>query len=485
MRRDSLIVALGGAASPRLHIPFLVSMLAVLLAPGPVVASERGPELTEPPGDRLAALECRGDLRPAPRPPVLLVPPTIASPEEAWSWGYQKILLERGHGVCTVRLPDFGFGDAQRSAEYVVTAIREVARRSGRRLSVLGHSQGGFQPLFALRVWSDAARHVDDFVGLGGVYDRGSRWAREQLDPRTRTPESRPYCTEGCVPWLTQFASGSRLLGALAKRALPPGPSYTAIATLSDETVTPQPEANELPRGSRGRSVQIQDVCPGRHYPSPGGTLPANHASLWGDAAAHALVLDALDHRGPADPERIPRSVCLKATYDGLDPVGFARAMASLLPRFAEPQQEVKAEPPLRCNLDPHCEDPRSWAVPLLESAFLWPPVVRAVGHCPGGCRRGRTALLRIRARAAGWLMVRFDRLTGGQNVASGIGGRFRLSDGERVIRLDARGCRSGRSRIRCRPLRPGGYVLRLETKPDDGGYWTRERKLRLRVARR
>lgn len=469
------------------RVPLLLAMLAVSLLPGLAFAAEPGPKLTEPPGDRLAALKCYGELAASPRPPVLLVHGTIMTPDEAWSWGYQKVLLERGHSVCTVRLPEFGFGDAQRTAEYVATAILEVGRRSGRRLSIVGHSQGGFQPLFALRVWPAAADYVDDFVGLAGAYDRGSERAREQMDPSTRTPASRPFCTDDCVPWLTQQASGSKLLGELGKRDLPAGPSYTAIGTLYDEYITPQPHANQLPRGRPARSIQIQDVCPGRRFgpPSRPSYFPVDHASMLGDAVAHALVLDALDHPGPADPERIPRSVCLKAPYDGLDPVGFARSMATVLPRFAEPQKEVEKEPPLRCNLDPQCADRHSWAIPLLDSARLSPPAIRAARHCPGGCRRPRTALLRVSARAPGWLVLSFKRLGGGRHAARRIGDRLRLSTDEHSIRLRARSCRRRDGRIRCRPLPTGAYGVQLKTKSDDGGYWTRERVLRLQVTRR
>jgi triacylglycerol lipase len=42
-------------------------------------------------------------------------------------------------------------GNAQVSVEYVVWAIRHVAQVSGRKVSIIGHSQGAFLPSYALR----------------------------------------------------------------------------------------------------------------------------------------------------------------------------------------------------------------------------------------------------------------------------------------------------------------------------------------------
>lgn len=428
----------------------LATLIAVFMPTASASAAPREPRLTEPRAERLAALECHGDLKTSPRPPVLLVPGTITTPDETWSWGYRKLLLERGHGVCTVALPDYGFGDAQHAVEYVVTAIRVLGRRSSRRFSIVGFSQGGLLAVFALRVWPTAASHVDDLVGLAGVYDRGSEWARREIDPATRTTESHAYCSDACAASLTQEASGSNLHTALATRRLPAGLTYTAVGTRYDEQVTPQPEANELPPAAARRSVQIQDICPGRRYPSSGGHFPVNHASLLGDAVAHALVLDALDHPGPADPSRVSRAICLKTTYDGVDWPRFAAAAPDFGPRSAEPEHEVEEEPALRCNLAPECADRRSWAAPLLESV-----------------RVAETALT-VRVRAAGWLRLRPQRRGGspGRRVRRHT---IRLRRGDQLIPLDA--------------LRGGSYRVRLETKPLRGGYWTRERAVRIRGA--
>lgn len=319
----------------RRHAAAVLCALGCLLAAAPAApARPPGPALQDPEADRLAAIACEGDLAGAPRIPVLLVHGTGVTSKENWSWGYEHDLLARGHGVCTVQLPDRGWVDTQRSVEYVVTAVREMVRRSsGRKISIVGHSQGAALPVYALRIWPDLAPSVEDFVGLSGVYLNGSQAIRDD-------------CSDGgCVASFWQFATGSKLLAALAGRPVPPGPSLTAIGTLADEVVTPQPHANELPEG---RSVEIQDVCPGRRYTQ-------DHIFMAADAVAHALAIDALDHPGPADPARIPRTICAEAVFHELDPVGLAQTLPALAHSFTLSGPDVPAEPALRCYLAPPC----------------------------------------------------------------------------------------------------------------------------------
>jgi hypothetical protein len=63
-------------------------------------------------------------------------------------------------------------------------------------------------------------------------------------------------------------------------------------------------------------NVAVQDLCP---------TDTADHIAVgtW-DPVAYALAMDALDHSGPADPRRIPKSVCSEVFMPGVDPIGFA-----------------------------------------------------------------------------------------------------------------------------------------------------------------
>ena len=103
----------------------------------------------------------------------------------------------------------------------------------------------------------------------------------------------------------------------------------------------------------RGRitNVATQDVCPADVYEHlTVGTI---------DPVTYALVLDALDHRGPARPSRIPGSVCLKRYQPGVDPTNVQTYLQTLqaapgLVAVSTPVNlvgapEVTAEPRLRC----------------------------------------------------------------------------------------------------------------------------------------
>lgn len=57
-------------------------------------------------------------------------------------------------------------GDIQVTGEYVVHAIRTVHQLSGRQTDVLGFSQGGMLPRWALRFWPDTRPMVNAFVAL-------------------------------------------------------------------------------------------------------------------------------------------------------------------------------------------------------------------------------------------------------------------------------------------------------------------------------
>ena len=71
-----------------------------------------------------------------------------------------------GYDVCWVTLPDRSVGDIQVASEYVVHAVRTINARSGRKVDIVGHSQGGLEPRWALRWWPSLLSKVDDLVTL-------------------------------------------------------------------------------------------------------------------------------------------------------------------------------------------------------------------------------------------------------------------------------------------------------------------------------
>ncbi|PXY32748.1 esterase/lipase family protein [Prauserella muralis] len=314
----------------RFAVLLLALACSIVLAP-PADASE-GPPLRVPPDRLAAALGCSPGVADAGRDPVLLVPGTTLTPRE-FSWNYVPALRAQGVPYCTVTLPDNGMADIQVAAEYVVHAIRTVHAASGRAVDIVGHSQGGMVPRWALKYWPDTRSMVDDLVGLA--------------PSNHGTIVANTICPPGCAPSFWQQRRNSAFL-----RALNSGPEtwqgidYTVVYTRLDEVVAPNWDergSSSLRTGAGTISnIAVQDLCPLR---------PAEHLAVGTyDAVSYALAADALNHDGPADQARVGRDVCARQLMPYVDPVRFPANEARLATTAATQlalYPRVPAEPPL------------------------------------------------------------------------------------------------------------------------------------------
>jgi beta-glucosidase len=269
-------------------------------------ASQPGPALTVSPERARRALRCSAGLRKAARTPVLLSPGTGVTGAGQYRHTWQPALDRLGIPWCTLTPPHMTLGDIQVTGEYLVAAIRSMHERAGRRIAILGHSQGGMSMRWALRFWPDTRAMVSDVIGLAGN-NHGSAW-----QGRTNATA----CAVGCPPVNLQQVVGSRFLRALNSRAETfRGIAYTEITTDHDEILDNAPPAcTSCLRTGAGEvaNVSVQRICPAD---------PVDHAGLATDLVAYRLVLDALRHRGPADAARIPRSVCAQLDAPGANPL--------------------------------------------------------------------------------------------------------------------------------------------------------------------
>jgi triacylglycerol lipase len=274
-----------------------LSALAVfaVLVPRPVAAAPvgDGPTLSVAEERLAASLSCPAEFVPW-RDPVLLVHGTATDSRATWSQNYLHVLPTLGFSVCTVDLPDRSLGDIQVAAEYVVHAVRTMAAASGRRVDVIGHSQGTLEMRWALRWWPDIRHLVDDAISLAGPH-HGASGADQ-------------FCLTGsCAPAVHQMRPPAHFLAALNSSDETPGDvDYTSIFSSNDELV--QPPRSAMLDGAV--NVLIQDLCPGR---------PVHHGALLYDAGVFALVLDALSHPGPADPSRFDPATCHQAWMSGVE----------------------------------------------------------------------------------------------------------------------------------------------------------------------
>ena len=271
-------------------------------------------------------LDCpsRASMRSA-RGVVLLVPGTGSTPDESYSWGYERALAADGFATCTVALPETGLGSFTTAAERVRRAIHVTHRIAGRRIAVIGHSQGAALPVWAVKFWKGSARRVTDVVGLAGPFN-GTRFANT-------------LCASGqCAPLAWQLRQGAKHVAALRGAPTPKRVAVTSIYSRYDEIVTPAEDASPLPGAA---NFLLQDIC--AHDPS-------EHGLILGDPVAYALALDAITHRGPARRTRLPADVCtgtfipegdLTASYV------FLQSVARFVTGLSDPSRWVDAEPPL------------------------------------------------------------------------------------------------------------------------------------------
>ncbi|WP_182378254.1 lipase [Nocardioides sp. WS12] len=317
-----------------------VALLVLVLPPSPSGAGSQvgaasahalgggdtSPVLRTPRARLDAAVRCsRLANRSNPRPTVLLVHGTASAPEEVWGWAFERQLTADGYGWCDVRLPKRALGDFTVAAEYAVHAARVAHRRSGRKVALVGHSQGGAMVLWVAKFWPDVARHASDVVPIAG--------------PLRGTTVANGLCAlRRCAPVAWQMSRGGHTMRALERAPLPKGLAVTSIATRLDELITPQPSASS----GRGIStILVQDVCPGH---------VAEHALLSSDPVAYALMIDATSHRGTARAARVGKRVCSRAVLPKADLVAslsFAPITVSFTTGLLNPLTWTDREPAL------------------------------------------------------------------------------------------------------------------------------------------
>ncbi len=311
----------------------LLCAVTGLAGPASADPAQPGPRLRAPETQLDRALSCHGRIGPASPTPVLLVHGTGVTSDENWHT-YVPWLRGTGRGVCTVELVKRGTVDLQRSVERVVHAIRVMAHRHGGRVAVIGHSQGGTQLVYAIRFWPDLAHLVDDYVGLAPLLQKSMFG-----DLR---------CQTSCGEPIQQMRSGARWLRQFMAHPLPAGPSYTTVASRYDEVVVPAPQSSHL---DGARNIVLQDLCGPQKY--------ADHYTFAVDGTTSDIVLDALDHPGPADPARLPADSCTQAFPRGVSPLLVAETGVYSAPALApvghDDGPDVTAEPSLRCYMKRGC----------------------------------------------------------------------------------------------------------------------------------
>jgi triacylglycerol esterase/lipase EstA (alpha/beta hydrolase family) len=300
-----------------------------------------GPPLSVPVAKLEAALSCTPGVAGDARNPILLVPGTNLDPSSNYSWNYERALAALHWPYCTVTLPYHTMGDIQVAGEYVVYAIRAMAARARRQVDILGYSQGGMLPRWALRFWPDTRRLVHTYVAL---------------DPSNHgTLDANASCQKQCPPADWQQAADAHFIAALNSYTETfAGIYYTVIFSRTDEIVFPNLDAagsSSLHTGAGHiANIAVQQICPAD---------TSEHLAMGSyDAVGYALAVDAFSHEGLADPARVPPTVCADPLQPGVNPTTFPTDWAGYLAAISQAQQqapEVSAEPLLECYVFASC----------------------------------------------------------------------------------------------------------------------------------
>lgn len=303
-----------------------------------------GPTLTVSKADKEASLKCTANVRNAKREPVLLLPATGVNSQQNFSWNYERAFKAEGIPYCTSDAPrelNTNMGDIQSRAEYVVFGIRKMYKMAGRRIATLGHSQGGMVMRWPLRFWPDTRPMVKDVIGMAGS------------NHGTLTAD--PTCIPDCAPAIWQQRATSKFTEALNSRqeTFSALGGYTEIYTHTDVIVTPNLDStgsSSVHGPGKITNVATQDVC---------ATNLFDHLLIGTvDPVAWALVKDALERDGPANPTKLPANTCSQLVMPGINvltlPTDLAASGAALGTNIAT-YPHVPAEPPLRCYVTASC----------------------------------------------------------------------------------------------------------------------------------
>jgi triacylglycerol lipase len=321
----------------------LAAAVAVVMLMAParlaVAAAPADPPLSVDQAAVQRSMTCRGPVGGGGREPVLLVHGTFVNGYESFGWNYLAELAARGYRVCMVDLPNRSIDDIQVAAEHVVVAVHRLALESGRKVDVLGHSQGALEVRWAVRWWPSVQAQVDDVVSLAGP-NQGTTVAGTLLS------------SAGGCPACTQMAPTSAFIAALNRGDQTPGPSsFTSIySTQVDLLITPNHTAARIEGAS---NLELQALCRGR---------TVTHATILSDAAAFSLALDAFNRPGPATAAGFDRTACRRVSFVGaagtlgvlpllLSPHPAPRVQAILVPEpalkpYARPAVATPPRPP-------------------------------------------------------------------------------------------------------------------------------------------
>ena len=197
------------------------------------------------------------------------------------NWGViEQALSAGGYSVYPFDYGNGGTEEIGRSAGALARFIQDVLARTGaKRVSVIGHSQGGLMARYYVKSLGGNA-HVDDLIALSPP-NHGTMNLFAQAGW---------FECEACA----EQQAGSPFLANLNEGQEAPGPvDYTVIQTRYDVVVVPYTSAFLSGPPDRVTNITLQERCPSGFV---------DHVNIPSDPVALQWIENALGHAGPADP---------------------------------------------------------------------------------------------------------------------------------------------------------------------------------------
>lgn len=198
-----------------------------------------------------------------------------------------------------LNMPGHALEDLQGNSEYVAYAIHYLsAVCGGRKIAVLGYSQGNLDAQWAYKYWPSTRDRVTTHVAFSPGYH-----GTKLTNVISKVPQPPAWLQS---TYNSDFVTASRADGGDSAYV-----STTVIYSATDQVVQPQTGAgaSSLLKDERGVGVSnfmVQDVCPGQ----PAGGF-YTHEGITLNPIAYALARDALLHNGPGQVSRLDlESIC-------------------------------------------------------------------------------------------------------------------------------------------------------------------------------
>jgi triacylglycerol esterase/lipase EstA (alpha/beta hydrolase family) len=213
--------------------------------------------------------------------PIVLVHGTFEGAADNWAVVSPQ-LKAAGYCVFALDYGDRATGDIATSAAQLERFVDAVLAATGaRKVSLVGHSQGGMMPRYYIK-FLGGANAVDDLVGLAPS-NHGTTLSGLAI-MAGYFPGALPLVGALC-PACTDQVKGSPFITALnAGGDTVAGVKYTVIQSRYDEVVTPYSSA--FLSGADVTNITIQDVC----FLDGG-----EHLSMTSDHIVGRQMLNALD----------------------------------------------------------------------------------------------------------------------------------------------------------------------------------------------